>query len=172
MYSVDERDKVVELEDVPQSSVGAPLPIVLSDEHKILLAYIVEDKPSDWDGSYVRVVDPSTPGEPLALVEFSSYSTLMFGAPNDEAFAGHPLTGRGLHPYGAFRVENSSWVRQLERMNSVHPYHEPERFERLRHFIFAFHDSTFECVAEGFTVSEHEGSLESILPVMQSRLRW
>src|SRR5918993_96392 len=124
MYSVDERDKVVELEDVPQSSVGAPLPIVLSDEHKILLAYIVEDKPSDWDGSYVRVVDPSTPGEPLALVEFSSYSTLMFGPPNDEAFAGHPLTGRGLHPYGAFRVENSSWVRQLERMNSVHPYHE------------------------------------------------
>ena len=32
MYQVDENDKVIELKDVPQSSVGAPLPIVLSDE--------------------------------------------------------------------------------------------------------------------------------------------
>jgi hypothetical protein len=171
MYSVNERDTVIELEDVPQSSVGAPLPVVLSDEFKILLAYIVQDAPSDWDGSYVRVIDSSTPGEPLALVEFTSYWSFMFGAPNDEAFRGHPLAGRGLHPYGAFQVENSSWIRQLEMMNAVHPYHKAERFERLRHYIFAFHDSTFECVANGFTVSEHEGSMESILPIMQSRLQ-
>ena len=172
MYPVDGRDTVVELEGVPQSSVGAPLPIVLSDEHKVLLAYIVEDTPPDWDGSYVRVVDPSTSGEPLALVEFISYWSFMFGGPNDEAFAGHPLASRGLHPYGAFQIENSSWVRVLEKMNSVHPSHIPERFGRLKHFVFAFHDSTFECVAEGFTVSEHEGSLQSLLPVMEGRLQW
>ena len=47
MYSVDERDKVIELEEVPQSSVGAPLPLVLSDEHKILLAYIVQETSAD-----------------------------------------------------------------------------------------------------------------------------
>ena len=163
---------MLELESVPQPSVGAPLPIVLSDEHKVLLAYIVEDKPPDRDGSYVRVADPSTTGEPLALIEFSSYWSFMSGAPNDEAFAGHPLASRGLHPYSAFQIENSSWIRQLERMNAVHPYHKPERFERLKHFVFAFHDSTFECVAESFTASEHEGTLESLLPVMQSRLQW
>ena len=172
MYSVDGLDRVVELENVPQSSVGAPLPLVLSDEQKILLAYIVQNTPPDWDGTTSRVIYPSTPGEPLALVEFTPYWSLMFGAPNDEAFHGHPLANRGLHSYGAFRVDNSSWLRQLERMNAVHPYHQPERFQKFNHFIFAFHDSTFECVAEGFTVSEHEGSLESILPVMQSRLRW
>lgn len=171
MYSVDERDKVIELENVPQSSVGAPLPTVLSDEHKILLAYIVQDTPSAWDGSYVRVVDPNTSGEPLALVEFNSYWSFMFGAPNDEAFEGHPLASRGLHPYGAFQIENSSWIRQLESMNSVHPGHRPERFEGLKHFVFAFHDSTFECVAEGLTVTEHEGSLKTLLPIMQSRLQ-
>lgn len=43
MYAVDERDRVIELKDVPQSSVGAPLPVVLSDEFKILLAYIAEE---------------------------------------------------------------------------------------------------------------------------------
>ena len=171
MYSVDEWDKVVELKNVPQSSVGAPLPIVLADEHKILLAYIAEITPPEWNGSYVRVVAPSKSDEPLVLVEFSSYSSFNFGAPNDEAFDGHPLEGRGLHPYGAFQIENSSWVRQLERMNSVHPEHKPERFAQLRHFVFAFHDSTFECVAERLTVSQHKGSLERLLPLMQSRLQ-
>ena len=172
MYSVDGRDRVVELEGVPQSSVGAPLPIVLSDEHNVLLAYIVQNTPSDWDGRSVRIVDPSTAGEPLALVEFARCWSFTFGAPNDEAFEGHPLHSRGLHPYGAFEVQHSSWIRQLEKMNSVHPYHDSKRFERLKHFVFAFHDSTFECVADSFTVSEHEGSLEQLLPVMQSRLRW
>lgn len=172
MYSVDELDKVVKLENVPQSSVGAPLPVVLSDEHKILLAYIAENTPPDWDGAHVRVIDPSTSSEPLVLVEFNSYSLFKFGLPNDEAFAGHPLASRGLHPYGAFQIENSSWIRQLERMNSVHPDHKPESFSQLRHFIFAFHDSTFECVAERFTASEHQGSLKGLLPLMQQRLQW
>jgi hypothetical protein len=171
MYPVNDLDQVIELEGVPQSSVGAPLPIVLSDEHRVLLAYLVQNTPSDWDGSHVRFVGLDTPGEPIALVEFTSYWTFTFGAPNDEAFQGHPLERRGLHPYGAFQVQNSSWIRQLERMNSVHPYHSPERFDGLKHFVFAFHDSTFECVAEGFTVSEHEGSLEGLLPLVWGRLQ-
>lgn len=172
MYPVDERDKVIELDQVPQSSVGAPLPIVLSDEHKVLLAYILEGFRPDWDGTSVQIVDPRTSGESLALVEFTGYSTYMFGAPNDEAFHGHPLAARGLHPYAAFQIENSSWIRQLERMNSVHYSHKPERFAQLRHYVFAFHDSTFECVARDFTVSTHSGSLESMLPIMRDRLDW
>jgi len=91
MYPVDERDKVIELEDVPQSSVGAPLPIVLSDEFKILLAYIAEESFPRWDGTTVRKVGADTPSESLALAEFESYWSYMFGAPNDEAFCGHPL---------------------------------------------------------------------------------
>jgi hypothetical protein len=172
MYPVDERDKVVELAGVPQSSVGAPLPLVLSDEHKVLLAYIMQEVQPDWDGTSVRIVDPYSPHESLALVEFTLYSTYMFGAPNDEAFHGHPLAARGLRPYGAFHIENSSWIRQLERMNSVHPSHRPERFARLTHYVFAFHDSTFECVAQSFTITRHEGSFETILPIMRDRLEW
>jgi hypothetical protein len=39
----------------------------------------------------------------------------MFGMPNDETLHGHPLYERGLEVYGAFRVEDSSWVRQKRR---------------------------------------------------------
>jgi hypothetical protein len=74
----------------------------------------------------------------------------IFGPPNEEAIAGHPLSGRGLHACGAFRVDRSSLVRTFERMNSVHRSHDPKVFEALTHYIFTFHDSTFECVAASF----------------------
>jgi hypothetical protein len=86
----------------------------------------------------------------------------MFGPPNDEAFGGHPLASRGLSPYAVFEVQQSSWIRKHERMNSVHPSHNRERFlAGIKHFIFAFHDSTFECIAEGFEICIVRGSMRS-----------
>jgi hypothetical protein len=93
----------------------------------------------------------------IVLVTFAQPYAHFFGPPNDEAFSGHPLSDRGLKPYGAYRVEDSSWVRQLERMNRVHEFHQPERFAALTHYVLAFHDSTFECVAADFEHSLHPG---------------
>lgn len=164
-------DIVVELTDVPQSDIGAPLPIVLSSEHNVLLAFRCQNTPEGWDGSSVRVVNYDTANDPLAIVELGHCHSFTFGAPNDEAFNGHPLYEKGLHPYGVFEVRNSSWLRTMEQRNSVHLYHKPDRFYgRYKHFVFAFHDSTFECLAEGFKCEVVEGSLEGMLPEMQRRL--
>jgi hypothetical protein len=170
MYSVDQRDIVIELEGVPQSSVGAPLPLVMSNEHVLLLAYIIEGEPYKWDGRVLSDDDLAMFVERVAFVEFESYRSYMFGFPNDEAISGHPLYGRGLRPYGAFEVKGSSWVRQLERMNSVHPRYDPERFKALHHYVFAFHDSMLECVARGYKITERKGTIAELMPEMQSRL--
>lgn len=162
MYSVDERDSVVPLSGAPQSSVGAPLPLVLQVEDRCLLGFYVQ-RPTPF-------VDPESTAEPVVVVQFDLPKATYFGAPNDEAFAGHPLAARGMRPYGAFEVRDSSWVRSLERMNSVHPRHAPETFRSLRHYVFAFHDSTFECVARGVSWSVHPGPLLALVPLMQSRL--
>lgn len=169
MYQVDSKDKVIKLENVPQSCVGAPGPVVLSDEFRTVLAFYLQDTPERWDGTSVEVVSHKTE-RPLAIVEFVLCYDFMFGSPNDEAFQGHPLASRGLHPYGVFEIQNSSWIRQLSRMNSVHPYHKPERFWKKHHLIFAFHDSTFECVTDGFQVEETFGSIESVVPRMAEKL--
>lgn len=150
MYTVDGRDRVVSLEDVPQSCVGAPMPVVFSDEYSAIVVYITRDA--------------ACPGvDDNAFVAFRHRYALMAGPPNDEAFAGHPLAARGLRPYGAFRVEDSSWIRQLERMNAVHPHHDPERFWDLTHYILSFHDSTVECVAGDYTVSVLAGQMQFLL---------
>ena len=170
MYSVDNQDRVLPLNDVPHSDVGAPSPIVLSDERVTLLAYIVQSEPFPADGRVLTDADLEMLVEEMALVEFQHCRSYMFGSPNDEAFDGHPLASRGLHPYGAFEIQHSSWIRQLEQMNSVHPGHRGGWLQSLRHFVFAFHSSTFECVARGFTISNHRGSWEGLLSEMLRRL--
>jgi hypothetical protein len=165
MYEVDAKDRVVALEDAPQSDSGAPMPLVFSDEGRVVLAYYGEDRAPGWN-AFPHVVDPIGGSEPIALIRFISCSSYMFGAPNDEAFSGHPLASRGLKPYGAFRIEHSSWIRRLERMNSVHPFHKPEAYRRLQHLVFAFHDTTFECVCSEFDVRTARGSIEALIPMM------
>ena len=169
-YTIDERDTVQAIEDFPQSCVGAPMPVILASEHTLIVAFYLEVRDPNWDGTYVKVMSLDSSDEPIAVVRFARATTHYFGPPNDEAFAGHPLAARGLKPYGAFEVLSSSWIRALERMNSVHPYHKPEHFAGRRHFVLTFHDTIFECVARDFSVERPTGSMRSILPELVASL--
>ena len=166
MYDVDSNDSVRELDGVPQSSVGAPVPLVVSDEHRAVVAYYLEDVPPGWDSQSVPVVGPENATEPIAIIQFAQCYAHMFGPPNDEAFSGHPLASRGLHAHGSFEVHHSSWIRRLERMNSVHPHHRSKSFSKRRHLVLAFHDTTFECVCDGFEVRLVQGSISAAVPEM------
>jgi hypothetical protein len=104
MYTVDRKDEVIRLPEVPQSSVGAPIPVLLSREGRTLLAYYLENTPQDWDGASVRVVSGYSE-EPLVIVEFKHCYGYMFGPPDDETYVGHPLADRGLKPYEAHEVK-------------------------------------------------------------------
>ena len=165
VYEVDREDRVVEIADVPRSSVGAPLPVVVAAEGRLLLAYVAEVEDPSWNGGTPRSVTAES-DEPAVRALFEDPRAHMFGPPNDEAFRGHPLAARGLEPYGVFRIERSSWIRRLERMNRVHPQHSPAAFEELSHFVFAFHDSTFECVAQRFTAEVVAGPLSAAVADM------
>ncbi len=162
MYAVDAQDMVKRMDDVPQSDIGAPMPMVSASENALAVAYFVPSPVPGWDGTSVRVVTAQGV-EAAACVRFVAPVAHLFGPPNDEAFAGHPLAARGLRPYGAFEVLHSSWIRSLERMNAIHPHHRPESYAELRHFILSFHDSTFECVARGYQSVLGHGPLESLL---------
>ncbi len=156
-------EAVVELKDFPQSSVGAPCPAIVATERALCVIFYAEPLEPGWDGKTTRMVDPESADEPVVLVRFERPSAHLFGPPSDEIFSGHRLSSKGLEPYGAFEVLNSDWIRQLEEMNSVHPYHDKARYvEGKRHFILTFHDSTFECVARGFEVEFPSGSLKQV----------
>jgi len=138
MYPIDENDRVVELDGIPKPVTGAPEPIVVADEQAVVVSYVSE------------YPEPSNDTPTFCSVRFHLAHTHLFGAPNDEALEGHPLWNRGLGFYGVFRVDQSSLIRRLAVMNSVHRQHSYSTFDELAHYIFTFHDSTFECVARSY----------------------
>ena len=115
--------------------VGAPLPFVIASGSRLFIVYCLRESG-------------------LAIVQFHRCLIHKFGAPNDEARSGHPLSTRGLGGYSAHTVERSSWIAEQERINSVHRNHRPESFTELTHYVLPFHDETFECLAKGHTIRE------------------
>lgn len=162
MYTIDSKDLVRPLEGMPLPDTGAPLPTVVCNERSLLVAYIANTAPNPgWDGRSIGIVGADTAGEPIVIARFERALAHMFGPPNDEAFTGHPLASRGLEPFGVFEVLQSSWIRTLDRMNRVHPRHNPDSFAARRHFVLTFHDSTFECIADAVNVVERfSGSMK------------
>lgn len=151
MYTIDGRDRVVELTDVPQSSVGAPLPMVMASESGLILAYYLQEE-GPWDG-VPRLVTPED-RQRCAVIRFESILAHTFGPPGDERLSRHPLYARGLGSYAVYEVHESSWLRQ--ETGSVGK-------RGLRHFVFTFHDSMFECLAEEFQVETSYGSVHEVL---------
>lgn len=174
MFGLSSNDeKVVKISFNPEWDSGAPLPHLLQSEHKTFLTYYVDDVSSDWDGTSVEVNDPnSNQPHKIAIVEWISCFGAVLGGLNDEAISGHRLWKKGLDGcvYGTAIVQNSSWVEEIRKSNSVHPYHKDATFSDLKHFILLFHDSTFECLAKSYNIEILNKSMSDILKYVTKKL--
>jgi hypothetical protein len=128
VYEIDRRDSVAPFEGIPLPDAGPAATVALASEHSVVLGY----RAASGFGTTV-------------VLTFEGVVAHYFGAPNDEALTGHPLSPRGLAPYGVYLVQESSWVRAIDRLTAV-PHAASETRAR-RHFVLTFQDSTFECVA-------------------------
>jgi hypothetical protein len=169
VYPIDERDKVFELPDVPKPCGGAPMPLVVADEDVLLLSYFVMQSASAQTEQKASI----------ATIRFDRALMHLLGPPNDEAIKGHPLWKRGLDSYCMYRVDESSLIRRLAAMNYVHPRNNPALYDDFHHYVFTFHDSTFECVAQSYASvideirdqSERCGRLAEMFRVRNERSR-
>ena len=109
--------------------------------------------------------------ESLALVEFEGCASAKLGSPNEEVFQGHPLYGKGLDSCSAQIVRSSKWLKELEDINKVHERYDGDRWRSLIHFVFWFHDSTFECIAENYKVEVFHETLAQLLGRVSDRMK-
>lgn len=145
-------DRVVKLKFgyEPEAAVSGAL--LLQNEYAAYLTFNAM-RPRD-DGMYDEAG--------TAIVELIRCSTTKFGYPNDESIEGHPLYAKGLEAYNIFEVLNSSWIAQQQMQNLV-SFPDRTNMSWKRHFIFTFHDSTFECLAENIKLTISEEPYEQIL---------
>ena len=144
--------KIKEIETLLFIETGAPVPVVLSNEYKLLLFYYYQrtiNNPANTD--FPRQRD-SNEDRGVAVVAFPGFLIYKFGYPNAEVLSGHPYYSLGLRAYSLFEVIDSDWVQDIEQRNRIHPRHNSERYKAYRHFLIAFEDSTFECIAKGLEI--------------------
>jgi hypothetical protein len=77
------------------------------------------------------------------------------GYPNDEIYFAYDYYTQGsMEKYCLYEVLESGWIKELCKMNSVHPRHTDDLFKNDRHFIILFEDEVFECIAKSYEVAK------------------
>jgi hypothetical protein len=122
----------------PEMDSGAPCPALYSDEVGLRCAYYLSPRVAQDDA--------------VAVLKFEIVLQHRFGYPNDEALAGHPLSGLGLRPYNFYTVENSRWRTEIENQNSAHHLSRPGIYAKFHHWLITFHDETLEVLAQRASV--------------------
>lgn len=155
---------VVEIDIGCQPSPSGSDEAILSNERRTLVMFAAIDTKKSSRG-YLE-------DKGIAIVECVGCCQSRHGYPNDEGRQEHPLWGAGLKDAcGVCEVLESSWVEQVSSQMKTSArriwgrryesaYKPTGQATSLRHFIFTFKESTFECIAQGLSVSFHLGSFE------------
>lgn len=126
-------ERVKVLENIfPHWDIGAPTPTLLADEHKVSLAY------------YTQELD-------VALITFSHCFEYKMGMPDENLVGNHRLGKKGLREYEAHLIENSEWITELEKNYKVISNYSRDG-RQYQHYVFTFHDRSFECIASDYTI--------------------
>ncbi len=120
--------KIEQIKEKFNIDIGAPIPTILSNEHKLYLIFYVSIIDPNWDGTTVHMRSNRDHG--IVTIKFNGFAQFKFGNPNDEAIHGHPLYKLGLKHYSIQKVIDSEWIKELTRMNPVHPCHKDEHFAK------------------------------------------
>lgn len=131
---MSEQFKEIVLPFVPDA--GAPHPVLLQTDNSAALMFDAREKLQD--GTLSEVVD-------IAIIRFPTCHATRIGYPNDEASAGIPRF-EGI-VYGAYEIPNSLWIDEVRELNR-HSFPYTPYLVEAKHIVFAFHDSTFECIGK------------------------
>ena len=163
------KPRIKALKDLPAPDPGHSDVVLLSNEFKTFLLYRIAEAPEHGSAKLAPEWHPE--GEDLyAVLELVGCTSMRFGFPNDEALHGHPLWDRGMSYYSAAEVLRSPWPDELAQQNRVHPSHDDAMFKDLRHLLFTFHDTTFECLCSRYTAEPTREPRSALIARLAARL--
>jgi len=159
----DSTNKIVELDLGIRPEAAVSGAVLFQTEGSTFLTFNAmrpTTRMTSWGQPYLE--DAGT-----ALFEFERCLLTRFGYPNDEARWGIPYFKEV--SYGIYEVQNSSWIKEVVRLNR---YAFPNTTDEYvaKHYLFAFHDSSFECLADGFEFKVLNEPIEAIVKAITSRI--
>ncbi|MDE1180746.1 hypothetical protein [Paraburkholderia sp.] len=137
------QDRVVLLTSIPSPEADAAEPFVIASERQIALVYRIASHDFDAFGPF------DSDDDPFCLVILPSAAFHRLGVPGSDNLEIHPLSAHGIEAFRAHEVLDASLV---EEMQSVLPSADPHA-PALRHFVWTFDKTMFECVATDCTLT-------------------
>jgi len=156
-------DEIVELDLGVRPDAGVSGAVVLQTESMTILTFIAVCSTSETSPRGDKYLEP----DQRAIVEFQRCLLTRFGHPNDEARWGIPKYAGS--SYGIYEVKDSSWIKEVVAANRHSFPATPDDYVR-RHFLFAFHDSTFECLADDLSIKVVEQPYNEVFAETASRV--
>ena len=133
--------ELIEINTDFQINVGAPEPIILSNDTSIIINFYAE-----------ITGDVSESEEQIITLKFIHYSKFTFGMPGNETIHGHPYSKLGMESFSFYELKDSDLIRDLKNISKIHPYFKSESWMDAKHYIITFHDNMFECIAQNFEI--------------------
>ncbi len=155
-------DRIIELELGIRPEAAVSGAVVIQTEESVVLTFNATkptEEMSPYGGPYMAQAG-------TAIFRFKRCLATRFGYPNDEARAGIPRFKDTA--YGVYEVHNSTWIRDTIRDNRYRFPNTSDDYIR-RHLVFAFHDSTFECLTDDFEFEVSTEPLGTILARIAQR---
>ncbi|MFD2562877.1 hypothetical protein [Aquimarina rubra] len=129
-------NEIVIIDNHPECSIGAPCPTIVASEHKVVLSYYTDD-------------------DTICQIIFSHCFEFKMGMPDENMIEKYPLGASGLMDYEFQKVNHSSWISAIENQyKTISEYSRDGR--KYEHYIFTFHDRSFECISSGFEIKISE----------------
>ncbi|MDQ8051437.1 MAG: hypothetical protein REI78_00355 [Pedobacter sp.] len=147
--------ELIEIKGLFEMDFGAPMPVVLSNDTELLLAFYAEQKNMPAIPQQKHIIDDTG----VVALKFKRYLKYTFGVPGDEAINGHPYSKLGMKSYSFYELRDSDFIKSLQHIDKMHPQYHPDKWKMFKHYILTFHDNMFECIAESFEVREDDVSL-------------
>jgi hypothetical protein len=150
--------RLVEIKDVLEIEPNAPTPIIISEGVNVTVCFYGKECNSEGK-------------EDIFVLKFEGCSKYSIGSPGEETLSGHPYYKLGLESGLFYELINSDLIESLKKNDSVHDSHNPEAYDKLKHYIITFRDEMFECIAHGYNVQKLENPNRSTVEQAQIELR-
>lgn len=128
--------QLIEHKEEFRMDTGSPSPFVVSSDTELMVFFYTDEEPY------------------CCVVKFTRGIHHKFGTPSSETIHGHPYHRLGLESYGFYELLESDYIMQMRIINEVHEQFDLETWKNYKHFIITFHDTMFECIATGYSISD------------------
>ncbi len=141
---------LIEFRGLFEMDTGAASPTVLSNDNELFVIFYGDaPRQSDFPQERNTVYDTG-----VFVLKFINCLKQTFGMPGDETLRGYRYYALGMRPYSFYELNGSDWIEELRSIDRAHPRFNPDKWTHYKHYIITFHDSMFECVAQGFEIRE------------------